>query len=204
MQSRLIRCDPMKRFRLSTLMLLIVIAALCVALVVQQRRTIRREAEQRDREDRRVAKLENRLIAQEVEHLLKLNDKEAELKAARRHSIVEADGAKKGDKTTNTGTTDTGRTTDKGSGADSAFRRPTPYPYAAFRLLPLIRDTISRLTATTMPSSVEITAIVFIQRRIVIRHSRMTRSSMMVWRASLLDHRFTSSQRRASTCPSQQ
>ena len=97
-----------------------------------------------------------------------------------------------------------GQTTDKGSGADSAFLRPTPYPYAAFRLLPLFRDTISRLTATTMPSSVEITAIVFIQRRIVIRHSRVTRSSMMVWRASLLDHRFTSSQRPASTCPSQQ
>ena len=75
----------MKRFRLSTLMLLIVIAALCVALVVQQRRATRREAEQRDREDRRVANFENRLIVQSVEHLLKLNDKEAELKAARRH-----------------------------------------------------------------------------------------------------------------------
>jgi type II secretory pathway pseudopilin PulG len=35
----------MKRFRLSTLMLLIVIAALGVALVVQQRRAARREAE---------------------------------------------------------------------------------------------------------------------------------------------------------------
>jgi hypothetical protein len=35
----------MKRFRLSTLMLLIVIAALSVALVVQQRRAARREAE---------------------------------------------------------------------------------------------------------------------------------------------------------------
>ena len=31
----------MKRFRLSTLMLLIVITTLCVALVVQQRRTTR-------------------------------------------------------------------------------------------------------------------------------------------------------------------
>jgi hypothetical protein len=39
------RDDAMKRFRLSTLMLLIVIAALCVALVVQQRRAARREAE---------------------------------------------------------------------------------------------------------------------------------------------------------------
>ncbi len=88
----------MKRFRLSTLMLLIVIAALCVALVVRQRRATRREAEQRDREDRRVAKLENRMIVQEVEHLLKLNGKEAELKAARRHIVVEAKGAKEGDK----------------------------------------------------------------------------------------------------------
>ena len=35
----------MKRFRLSTLMLLIVIAALGTALVVQQRRAARREAE---------------------------------------------------------------------------------------------------------------------------------------------------------------
>ena len=35
----------MKRFRLSTLMLLIVIAALSLALVVQQRRAARRETE---------------------------------------------------------------------------------------------------------------------------------------------------------------
>jgi hypothetical protein len=35
----------MKRFRLSTLMLLIVIAALSIALVVQQQRAARREAE---------------------------------------------------------------------------------------------------------------------------------------------------------------
>jgi hypothetical protein len=39
----------MKRFRLSTLMLLIVIAALGVAMVVQQRRAARREAELRAR-----------------------------------------------------------------------------------------------------------------------------------------------------------
>ena len=35
----------MKRFRLSTLLLLIVIAALCIALVVQQDRAARREVE---------------------------------------------------------------------------------------------------------------------------------------------------------------
>jgi hypothetical protein len=37
--------DAMKRFRLSTLMLLIVIAALGIALVMQHRRAARREAE---------------------------------------------------------------------------------------------------------------------------------------------------------------
>jgi hypothetical protein len=37
----------MRRFRLSTLMLLIVIAALCIALVVRERRAARREAELR-------------------------------------------------------------------------------------------------------------------------------------------------------------
>jgi hypothetical protein len=82
----------MKRFRLSTLMLLIVIAALGVALVVQQRRATRREAEQRDREARPVAELENRMVVQEFEHFFILIDKEAELKAARRHSVVEAKG----------------------------------------------------------------------------------------------------------------
>ncbi len=35
----------MRRFRLSTLLLLIVIAALCIALVVQQHRAARREVE---------------------------------------------------------------------------------------------------------------------------------------------------------------
>jgi hypothetical protein len=37
----------MKRFRLSTLMLLIVIAALCITLVVQHNRAAQREAELR-------------------------------------------------------------------------------------------------------------------------------------------------------------
>ena len=39
----------MKRFRLSTLMLLIVIASLCVALMVQHNRAARREAELQSR-----------------------------------------------------------------------------------------------------------------------------------------------------------
>jgi hypothetical protein len=39
----------MKRFRLNTLMLLTVIAALCIALVVQQQRASRREAELQSR-----------------------------------------------------------------------------------------------------------------------------------------------------------
>lgn len=42
-----IRGDAMRRFRLSTLLLLIVIAALCIALVVQQHRADRREVEAR-------------------------------------------------------------------------------------------------------------------------------------------------------------
>ncbi len=37
--------DAMKRFRLSTLMLLIAIAALCIGLVVQHHRAARREAD---------------------------------------------------------------------------------------------------------------------------------------------------------------
>jgi hypothetical protein len=54
----------MKRFQLSTLMLLIVIAALCVALVVQQRQASRREAELRVRmaeKDSQVQELKERL-----------------------------------------------------------------------------------------------------------------------------------------------
>jgi hypothetical protein len=53
----------MKRFRLSTLMLLIVIAALCVALVVQQRQASRRETELK-------AKLDSR--GEAVERLMQL------------------------------------------------------------------------------------------------------------------------------------
>ncbi len=53
--------DAMKRFRLSTLMLLIVIAALCVALVVQHQRASRREAE-----------LESRLDAAQIEADLRI------------------------------------------------------------------------------------------------------------------------------------
>ena len=47
----------MKRFRLSTLMLLIVIAALSIALVVQERRAARREAKLQSE----LAKLQARL-----------------------------------------------------------------------------------------------------------------------------------------------
>jgi hypothetical protein len=45
MQIRDARSGAMKRFRLSTLMLVIVIAALCVGLAVQLERASRREAE---------------------------------------------------------------------------------------------------------------------------------------------------------------
>jgi hypothetical protein len=43
----------MRRFRLSTLMLLIVIAALCAGLIVQDRRAARRETELKANLDRR-------------------------------------------------------------------------------------------------------------------------------------------------------
>jgi hypothetical protein len=88
----------MKRFRLSTLMLLIVIAALCVATVVQQIGAARRDAELRGQASRREAELQDRLVLQEIEHIIKLNAKEAELEAARRHSAVESKGVKEGDK----------------------------------------------------------------------------------------------------------
>ncbi len=53
----------MRRFRLSTLMLLIVIAALCVGIMVQARRAARREAELK-------AKLDSR--GEAVERLVQL------------------------------------------------------------------------------------------------------------------------------------
>jgi hypothetical protein len=53
----------MRRFRLSTLLLLIVIAALCVGLIVQDRRAARRETELR-------AELDSR--GQAVERLMQL------------------------------------------------------------------------------------------------------------------------------------
>jgi hypothetical protein len=55
----------MKRFRLSTLMLLIVIAALVVALVVQDRRAARREAELRSKLALTIARYEDMLIERE-------------------------------------------------------------------------------------------------------------------------------------------
>jgi hypothetical protein len=55
----------MKRFRLSTLMLLIVIAALIVALVVQDRRAARRELELRLRMES-MAESYERIATQQV------------------------------------------------------------------------------------------------------------------------------------------
>jgi hypothetical protein len=57
----------MRRFRLSTLMLLIVVAALGVALAVQQRRAARREAELQTR----LNAAENRFSMLERQNLLK-------------------------------------------------------------------------------------------------------------------------------------
>ena len=95
----------MRRFRLSTLMLLIVIAALGVALVVQHDRAARREAEQRELADRREADFiahTDKIIAQmremNYEYTRKLMDKEVELAVARGRPTVEKPGAKGGDK----------------------------------------------------------------------------------------------------------
>jgi hypothetical protein len=85
----------MKRFRLSTLTLLIVIAALGIALVVQQRRAARREAEQRARAAHREAELQNRMWMQETKHMIILIEKDADLEAARGHADVEAKGVEK-------------------------------------------------------------------------------------------------------------
>jgi hypothetical protein len=88
----------MRRFRLSTLLLLIVIAALGVALVVQQQRAARREAELRGQMSRREADFRDRMILNDLHHIMKLHAKEAELEAARRRSTVDSRGAKEGDK----------------------------------------------------------------------------------------------------------
>jgi hypothetical protein len=72
----------MRRFRLSTLLLLIVIAALSTALVVQERRAACREAD-----------LQRRLEVQAQRYEIEL--RYAELDAAtRRPSVVETAGAK--------------------------------------------------------------------------------------------------------------
>jgi hypothetical protein len=75
------------RFRLSTLMLLIVIAALSIALVVQQRRAARREAE-----------LQVRQELQTRRYVMELKAKEVELAVARRHSAGGAKGVEEGDR----------------------------------------------------------------------------------------------------------
>jgi hypothetical protein len=60
----------MKRFRLSTLILMVVIAALSVALVVQQRRAARREAE---------SQIRIQMLGENFERIMILN-KELEFK----------------------------------------------------------------------------------------------------------------------------
>jgi hypothetical protein len=90
------RGDAMRRLRLSTLMLLIVIAAMSIALVVQQQRAVRRAAEQRNRAVRREKELIARLERQHSVYLSKLVAIEAKLKEARRHPGAEAKGVGKG------------------------------------------------------------------------------------------------------------
>jgi hypothetical protein len=52
----------MKRFRLSTLMLLIVIAALCFALVDQWMRKVERDRQLQDAAEQKIAKLKASLL----------------------------------------------------------------------------------------------------------------------------------------------
>ena len=88
----------MKRIRLSTLMLLIVIAALGVALVVQERRAARRETELRLEMAFREAVFGNRLEVKTSENVITLNVNVAELEAALLHSTAESKRVKEGDK----------------------------------------------------------------------------------------------------------
>jgi type II secretory pathway pseudopilin PulG len=77
----------MRRFRLSTLMLLIVIAALGIALAVQQRRTARREAELQAR----LNTVENKLSTLERQNLVKQWQM---LSSSRRRSKPQPDGGR--------------------------------------------------------------------------------------------------------------
>jgi hypothetical protein len=77
----------MRRFRLSTLMMMIVIAALCIALVVQQDRAARREVE---------LQLEFAKKPYGVQKVSKGREVARE-EAARLRSVVEATEAKEGD-----------------------------------------------------------------------------------------------------------
>ena len=76
----------MRRFRLSTLMLLIAIAALSVALIMQQQRAARREAE-----------LRAGLDLQNYRHRLMISARDAALKSMERRAASEKAGVKEGD-----------------------------------------------------------------------------------------------------------
>jgi hypothetical protein len=95
----------MKRFRLSTLLLLVVIASLVLALVVQHNRAARREAEQRELTARREAEFDaeaddliGHMSKLNYEYTRKLLEKEAELVVARGRPAVETTEVKGGDK----------------------------------------------------------------------------------------------------------
>ncbi len=76
----------MRRFRLSTLMLLIAIAALSVALIMKQQRAARREAE-----------LRAGLDLQNYRHRLMISARDATLKSMERRAASEKAGVKEGD-----------------------------------------------------------------------------------------------------------
>ena len=89
----------MKRFRLSTLMLLIVIAALGVAMVVQQRRAARRESELRARLAEKDALVYwYRAYDSELKERLATWAQRATEERRRRQSAVEAMGNKNEDR----------------------------------------------------------------------------------------------------------
>lgn len=89
----------MRRFRMSTLMLVIVIAALGVAMVVQERRAARREAELRARLAEKDALVGwYRAYDSELKERLATSARRATEERRRRQSAVEAMGKKNQDR----------------------------------------------------------------------------------------------------------
>jgi uncharacterized protein HemX len=84
----------MRQFRLSTLMLLIAIAALSVALIMQQQRAARREAELRAGQ----AELRAGLEVQNYRHRLMVSARNAALISARKAALKSVERRAAGEK----------------------------------------------------------------------------------------------------------